>query len=838
MTLPQSDIKNNKRYRLLKFILIASIIEGFVLIAATLAIPSDPKNAFFLGYSLNRLLIIGISIIILAFFLFLLFKSKKVFHWLDGRFTSERDQFFFTLVSILSALALWMIIWISSAYFGKFEPIFIRLKYILIWLATIFSQFSLYIRIRTRSTNDREKLQKTDLKVFLLFSIFFCLLWLVISVTKVGLIKETAFWNVPGIPLSGFQFFFILLLIIATPLFESSVIGKHKKITKILTYLTPLIIYIVAAVIWGTSPMLKHYFSLEQTPPNYQPYPYNDARVHDLGGISILKGEGIYFRGYTDKPLYMTFLAFLHLFAGNDYHMLSWLQVLVFSLIPVLLYYFCKHFNSYFFGIVLAFIMIFQQRNATILAHKIASANPKLLVTEVFMLFGIVFVTYYLFLWMKEKQDKHILILGASIGSLMLVRINPVFILPTIMVIAFFMLRKKPKLFFKQILLLILGFSMVFSPWLISGANQEGKSWFFIKLKDVIQMRYTTFENNTSQINFAEYLSISSYQNAKMSSFSTENNSSRYLFKPIANTGKFEQAKLDGVESNKVLSVAGLMANHFLHNFSTSLLILPDSLKISTLDELSAREYWQDDKTWNGSFEPIQYIFIFINLIIIAIGITKSWKLYRWAGFAPIFVFVAYDLSLALAMTSGSRYIIPINWIVFFYYILGVIYLVRISMNYLGIQWKPNANQTKGPLEINPQPQKWRVYKTILPIILIASIVPFVNSILPVIMPADQNKTFESLPQQPDAPLIQGQMLYPYYNHEKHIIIFDFLLDNVPYTYSIAMENLIDPAIILESDVPAALRFKENNVQQELLQVYLISGDKLNLIWDSGMKTP
>jgi len=52
------------------------------------------------------------------------------------------------------------------------------------------------------------------------------------------------------------------------------------------------------------------------------------------------------------------------------------------------------------------------------------------------------------------------------------------------------------------------------------------------------------------------------------------------------------------------------------------------------------------------------------------------------------------------------------------------------------------------------------------------------------------------------------------------------------------MENLIDPAIILESDVPAALRFKENNVQQELLQVYLISGDKLNLIWDSGMKTP
>ena len=323
--------------------------------------------------------------------------------------------------------------------------------------------------------------------------------WVFISISRIGLVMDTAYWNVPGIPLATFQIFGVTLAIIIIMFFfyrSRRSISRPSQIA--LGIIIPLAIFLVTVQVWGSTPMLKHYFSLEPTPPNFQPYPYSDARVHDLGAISILKGDGIYFHGYTDKPLYHVLLALLHLFSGNNYVTLAWAQIFVLALIPVLLYLLGKRFHSQLFGLVLAALMILQQRNAIVLSYKIASVNPRLLVTEEIMLLGIILVVFLLFQWMRKRDQKIILILGAVLGALSLIRINPIFILPAVLLIVFLQLRKTPRIWIKQIVLLMMGFLIVFTPWLITGVNPEGQSWFFLKIMDVINVRYTPQIKTTS----------------------------------------------------------------------------------------------------------------------------------------------------------------------------------------------------------------------------------------------------------------------------------------------------------------------------------------------------
>ena len=55
-----------------------SILEGLASIYAILSIPGDPKNAFFLGFSLSRLAILFFLLLILGILVFLSFKLAKV----------------------------------------------------------------------------------------------------------------------------------------------------------------------------------------------------------------------------------------------------------------------------------------------------------------------------------------------------------------------------------------------------------------------------------------------------------------------------------------------------------------------------------------------------------------------------------------------------------------------------------------------------------------------------------------------------------------------------------------------------------------------------------------
>ena len=289
---------------------------------------------------------------------------------------------------------------------------------------------------------------------------------------------------------------------------------------------------------------------------------------------------------------------------------------------------------------------------------------------------------------------------------------------------------------------------------------------------------------------------------------------------------------------NGVSQLAFIMLNHFLHNFSTSLLALPDTVYIDTTADLSQREYWQDANHWNGSFPPVQYALIVGNLLLIGVGLAEGWRRFRWAGLAPLIVFLAYDLSLGFAMNSGSRYIVPINWMIFFYYALGMLFIIRVILNFLNIRLSSKRiefDEIAEPAETKPTRPLW---PTFIVIALFAAIIPIANLVVPLLVKPAQESNIAaqiSIPGQTGNQLVYGQILYPYYEYDGTAITFDFLSNQEVKTYSVNRKYLTDKKIVLQSDIPAVLSISTIQDKQELESIYLTAGNSPDLIWQ---KTP
>jgi hypothetical protein len=133
--------------------------------------------------------------------------------------------------------------------------------------------------------------------------------------------------------------------------------------------------------------------------------------------------------------------------------------------------------------------------------------------------------------------------------------------------------------------------------------------------------------------------------------------------------------------------VTCFVPNHFLHNILTSVLVLPTS---PVLDDLrhTVREsfpYW--DPKWDGRF-ALPSLFLFaLNLFFISLGISLSWMHWKLIGVTPLVMFMFYDLSNGFARTSGGRYIVPIDWIITIYFLIGVFQIITFSVNRLRIKW-------------------------------------------------------------------------------------------------------------------------------------------------------
>jgi hypothetical protein len=791
-------IAPTKEPQFLFLLSVFAFLELFLSGVATLLITPDPKNGLIFGFSALRLLQVGGIWILATFILVAGITARRNKVSLDSVWLLNKHKVLRrTVYAISFALIVWG--WVSlvspANLFGKQIYIFERMQPLSIGIGVCLAQswlFFLYARGCVLGKSVVQKYYRSTL----VFAVVMIGSGIIMASTHFGVLASLKWSSVPGIPLSVPQLYFVLLLIGLWIAFVPAQALDQPLIKFIKIYwLIPILIFLTAILVWGFTPLPIQHFALEPAAPSYQPFPFSDARVHDVGGISILRGSGIDFYGYTDKPLYMVFMAILHFFARSNYTVMTWLQILVLAFIPVILFFFGKKFHSTVFGVFLALVMIIRQRNAIVLASKVYSVNPKLFMTEEMTLLGVVLFVYLVFLWIRERKIWLAFLSGGCIGATSLLRLNPLFLFPAVVgliIPAFWGMGKKYIL--KHLSAYILAFMVLLVPWLISGVSPQGTPWILVKFRDVIQMRYGNI-NASFQMNMGAGL-----PGIEKLALNLEGNAV-----PVLHYSRVQdQAMNDLARSAFSQTSPGALVTsdpdsngivyrflyHTFHNFSTSVMSLPDSLIFEDLNNRTQPVYWTNAPGWKGNLPLIQILLIFLNLLLVAVGLGYSWILHRWAGMLPMAIFIAYSVSLGAAMNSGGRYLVPMDWIIYFYYGLAIVAIYQFVHKVItGKDESAPAIHYLGAAQGISERRKLELSLAV--IIFLASLIPIANFVMPVVTASIRNRpdvkaVSQSISAQafPGSSIVYGEILYPYY--EKSMLTFEFITASGDASYTIA----------------------------------------------------
>ena len=649
-----------------KFFFFCSI-EGAVALVALLLIPSESATL-----SPARLALTAVIFSLILISAWFAFRPPQL-----DRLARTPLILLVTLLSLTFSLILFLLRYLNPE---SFLPLYTRLSPLLWYLLALSIQLALYLLHLQNGFHLDSLKQNKNILIAALTA--FCLLLFVplfVSLTKLGITQDTAYWGEPGVPILGWQF--VLSILLGTTIlihqlrnYQLPQYAVRNTKSSLLSFLFPLSIYLTASALWLSVPIdsLKNSFYAPITPPYTTPFPYSDAGFYDYLSQSLLIGTD-YLGNIAPRPLYVTFLAALHFLFGQDYVKVIAAQTLVFALFPVALYFLGTKLHSRAAGVTVALFAIFRELTTLWISSNTRTASTKMFITDFATSMGIAFVMLVVIRWLERRDTKSAIIAGGSFGLLLLLRTQSLIILPFVFILAFFAYQKKVKdqervldavalrqdgryhkpaksnllnflgkLNLKDWLLACVTFGLVMTatitPWLIHNYRIVGQFAF----DDPSQMAVIF-----SQYSFEGNLDISQFD------FEKESLGNRLLTFTLENPG----------------FVAGFVTNHFLNTEVGGLLSLP---LIEPFNGLRApvNVYWIE---WNGTLEWYNLALIIFYLAVIAIGLGAAWCRFKWVGLTPLAFSVGYALANGISRFSSWRYNLPVDWIVYFYFGIGAI---------------------------------------------------------------------------------------------------------------------------------------------------------------------
>jgi len=484
--------------------------------------------------------------------------------------------------------------------------------------------------------------------------------WIFISLTRFGLEPDTAFWNVAGVPVLWISLASIILAVIllnqAIYWLRKSVGWKPGKNTLIILEIVLLLaIWITASIIWVNMPYSNSFFLTKPLPPDGHYWPTSDARLMDLGGQYLIIGGRLETPYFTEKPFYALFLGLLHFFFGQSYQTITTVQIVVLALIPVFLYLLGKKFSGRTFGLALAAFAIIKEANAIFATSKISVSNSRLLMTELPTALILIIFCLLMFKWLKKENPGFVLPLlaGVTIGIAIFVRTNNVVVLIAFLGLLIITGLRNFRQRLPQMGIFLVGLLVVIMPWSIYNQVTYGQDPLTWKIQAALETRFSSSDlDDQVQPPSDPPLTLAPEAPATEAPGMTE---------------------ADGFYKSE----ASMVLAHFLNNQVKAMFVLPSQIYPADLETILDQEYWREPVTWNGQL-PVETVVVFIvNIILISIGLAAAWRVFGWAGLVPLVLEIAYYLSNALVRTSGSRYLVAVDWVIYFYFLLGTFGVLR-----------------------------------------------------------------------------------------------------------------------------------------------------------------
>ena len=595
-------------------------LEGVAVIAALFLIPSEGGTL-----SPARWALIAIPLVISLSWAYLAIRAR-----LDlDRFARPGMVLLLAVLSLTFAVILFLFRYLDPQ---RFLSPYQRLSPILWYFLVICIQLSLYLLYLSHGLHPQSLASRRSvyLPALLAFGILL-FVFVFISVTRLGLTFDPAYWGEPGVPLMGWQFALALIggLFILC-------LGLSAR-ERVLDVALPIAIYVLTVGICLSVPVnvLQNSFYMPITSPSQVPYPYADSAYYDRMSQSLLIGhpyEGL----IPTRPLYIVFLTFLHLLFGQNYPLIIVGQTFALAFLPVVLYYLGKKLHSRTAGIVIALFFIFREYTSLLISSQTRVTNTKMLLVDLPTLLLLLLACLSVFRWLERKDWSDALAAGGMFGILLLLRTQSMFILPFIFLAALLVLGWRNRASYRDLSIFIVGVAISVLPWLTHNYLLTGEFAFDAAFENKLVVSQYVYQGNAA------------IQNLDVEGMSLP----RLLIEFAVRDPKH---------------VFGFITNHFLATQVNSLLALP---LIEPYNGLLApvNLYWMN---WDGHTASYNVVLLIVYLAVIAIGIGAAWKRWKWLALLPLAFSVGYALATAASRFSSWRYDYPADWIAYFYFGLG-----------------------------------------------------------------------------------------------------------------------------------------------------------------------
>ncbi len=774
----------NLRQRILITYSLFVVCSALITALAILGISFNPGSPILPGLSPARLLLASILAIIIILFSGLTIKAGKNGDWAKQiweRLLGPGGRGAVTLSITAAGLIVGWIGWFLPAYrTGSFSDYFTNLHPLFIWM-TVTSAPALPIILIERYGFHWPELksslatQNPIFKAGGLALILFALIWAGVGWSGIGLHTPEDYWYGAGVPVLGVQVCFALVI-------GAVALWMKKFSIKKFDLIAFLLIWLVSAILWSQTPLKQSFFLPGPYFPNNQFYPNSDSVLFDTGGQFALIGQGFLNGQFFDRALYMGFLFFLHMLAGQNYERLLAIQAAIFAIFPALMYLLGKSVHSRALGFTVATLIMLRGINAISVTTFIDTADPKMMLTDFPTAIGVLVLALLMTKWLEKPSENWQIALwiGAILGLTFMLRTNALVLIPFIMLFGLLGFGLKWKKWLIGAVLIVLAMLTTTLPWDLRNhaAGAPLFDMYYARIQSVLKERYGPIPPEATPT--PQGFVPDSFSPVMLSKSTT-------LFNPsdVGGSGLYTVAS----SLQQTLSCRSSVCNvisHFLHNLVTSVLILPTS---PVLDDLrttvkDSATYWQP--LWDGSLSTPAGIALALNLLLIAIGIGSAWERRKLIGLAPLFMFIAYNASNGLARTSGGRYIVPMDWVAVFYFALGALQIII----WLGILFGRQTTPQSIPVT-HEKPQPSRPFKfqaqtglmILVTIFGIGSILPLSEHIYPPRYPAAVQTQIPAILQEtnwvgqvgikpselqvflqnPAAKVLIGRALYPRY---------------------------------------------------------------------------
>lgn len=650
--------------------IITEIYFGLVLLTALtviiklILIPADSRNALFLGLSLSRMILIAIPL-----------AMAIAAGWLEIK-CATREGFSQRILStilhpkwsskILIFSNLFVLGGVASIFFYQFfskgdykDYVFRIYPLLLMVFAVGVITLGLFLALNISSIHGIFKNDSLMIKAAAWFLLIMACVVLFVMISGIGIIPDSVDWGEPGVPLLEIQILGVWagciaavgINLIIKKIWKTRKVSEPSPVRILNDIVICLLIWGAAVILWTSLPIpTSTYFTPRIKPPTYQIYPYSDSSIYDSQAQAILNGESFASHKQLYRPIYAFILAGIHALVGQDYQSVVNIQTLLFGLIPVLIYLLGKQLHSRLAGLAAAAFMILREANAIQVTGLTTISSSKLLMTELPTTIGVCLIGLVSIIWLKSPGRRKIfsLILGGIFGIWCLVRFGTLLILLAVFFSALVIYWKQRKNWLLTMGLLLLGLGVAVIPMMTRDYLSSGIFGFSEPL----------FSGSGALAKRFDPQNGSAYTKEN-----TENN--------IEYNNRMTKDTL-AYSFTHVGEVAWFVSDHYLNNVIHTFQILPlrstfykDITEINNIKDL----FWLQT---NGRTSNGQYVLGLFYLIVLAIGLGAAWKKNKVVGIVPVLIAGSYILFNAAFRISGPRYILPVDWVGYFYFAIGL----------------------------------------------------------------------------------------------------------------------------------------------------------------------